>query len=86
MDLGIKALKLPDFKIKSALFDHQNSIQAASHKVISFWSQQQPNRQDAYIALHTGLKEAKMHQLAAELKLWVEGTVEKTSTAMKEGE
>ena len=83
MDLGIKALKLPNFKIQSTLFDHKDSIQAATHNVIRSWSQQQPNRQKAYIVLHTRLKEAKMHQLAAELKLWVEGTLE--SATLQEG-
>ena len=85
MDLGIKALKLPDFKIQSALYDHKDSIMAATHEVIRAWLQQQSNKQDAYVALHTGLKEAKMNQLAGELQLWVEATVGNTSTPMKEG-
>ena len=85
MDLGIKVLELPDFKIRSALYDHRDSILAATLDVISSWVQQQTNRKEAYKALHTGLKEAKMHQLAGELQLWVEATVGKSSTPMKEG-
>ena len=84
-DLGITGLKLPEFMIKAALYDHSNSIQAAAHKVISSWVQQQSNRQDAYSALHTGLKEVKMHQLAGELQLWVEGTVEQPSASLERG-
>ena len=73
MDLGIKVLKLPNFKIQSALFDHKNSIHSASYEVIGYWSQQQLNPEDAYITLRTRLQEAKMNHLAAELQLWVEG-------------
>ena len=85
MDLGIKVLKLPDFKVQSILFDHKDSIQAAAYDMIRFWSQLQPNKHEAYIALHTGLKEANMNQLAGELQLWVEGSVENTSAASTDG-
>ena len=85
MDLGMKALNLPNFKVQSALFDHKDSIQAAAHDVIRSWSHQQPNKQEAYIALHTGLKETHMHQLAAELKPWFKGTVEETTETLQEG-
>ena len=78
MDLGIKVLKLLDFKIQSALFDHKDSIQAAAHDVIRHWSQQHLNSVDAYTALHTGLEEAQMHQLAGELQQWVQGTMNKS--------
>ena len=84
-DLGIKVLKLPDFRIRAALYDHKKSIQAATQDVIHSWLLQQSNRQEAYTALHTGLKEAKMHQLAGELQLWVKGTVVKPSAGMLYG-
>ena len=84
-DLGITGLKLPEFMIKAALYDHSNSIQAATHKVISSWVQQQSNRQKAYIVLHTGLKDAKMHQIAGDLQLWVEGTLDQTPASLDRG-
>ena len=71
--------------IKAALYDHSNSIQTAAHEVISSWVQQQWNRQVAYTVLHTGLKEANMHQLATEVQQWVEGTAEKPSAALSKG-
>ena len=85
MDLGIKALKLPDFKVQSTLFDHKDSIQAAAYDMIRFWSQQQPNKQEAYTTLREGLKKAKMYQLASQLQLWVAETVGGTSATLQEG-
>ena len=79
MDFGIKALQLPDFKIKSAMYDHKDSIQSATHELLSTWLKQQPNRQEAYVNLKAGLKRAQMNQLANELQCWVEKvTVELT--------
>ena len=85
MDLGIKVLKLPDYKIQSTLFDLKDSIQAAAYDMIRFWSQQQPNRQEAYNALHKGLKKAQMFQLTSELQLWVAGTEEGRTETLQEG-
>ena len=85
MDLGIKVLKFPEFKIKAVLYDHSNSIQTAAHDVISSWEQLQSNRREAYTTLHEGLKEAKMHQRATEVQQWVEGTVDKPSLALNKG-
>ena len=84
-DLGIKALKLPGFKIKAALFDHSNNIQAASYDVINSWVQLQSNRHIAYTTLREGLKEAQMHQLATEVQQWVEGTIEKPVATLSKG-
>ena len=84
-DLGIKALKLPGFKIKTALYDHSDSIQAAAHDVISYWVKQQPNRQVAYITMIERLKEVQMHQLATEVQQWVEGTIEKPAVTLNKG-
>ena len=84
-DLGIKALKLPGFKIKAALYDHTDSIQAAAHDVINSWEQLQSNRQEAYTTLLEGLKEAQMHQLATEVQQWVEGAIEKPAVALNKG-
>ena len=85
MDLGIKGLKLPGFKIQSALYDHKDSIQAASYEVIRHWSQQHANRHEAYATLLTGLKKAQMYQLAGEVQMWVEGKKEESSTSLREG-
>ena len=84
-DLGIKVLKLRGYKIKAALYDHSNSIQAATHDVISSWVQKQSSRQEAYTTLLTGLKEAELHQLAGELQELVEGMVEQPSATLDRG-
>ena len=85
MDLGIKVLKFPEFKIKAVLYDHSNSIQTAAHDIISSRVEQQLNRQEAYTTLCTGLKEARMHQLATEVQQWVEGTVDEPSVTLNKG-
>ena len=85
MDLGIKGLKLPEFKIKAALYDHPNSIQTATHDILSVWLKQQPTRQEAYTTLYRGLKEAQMHQLATILQKWVHELLDETSPKVKEG-
>ena len=73
MDLGIKVLGLPDFLIKTAFYDNREKMQPATHEILSRWLKQQNSRREAYINLHAGLKKCEMSQLAAELKLWVEG-------------
>ena len=73
MELGIKVLGLPDFLIKTALYDNREKMQPATHEILSRWLKQQNSRREAYINLHAGLKKCEMSQLAAELKLWVEG-------------
>ena len=78
MDLGIKVLKQPDFVIKTALFN-KKEIQDATYEVLSTWEKGQNSRREAYINLHTGLRENGMKQLAAELKRWVEGTSAETA-------
>ena len=85
MDLGIKCLKLPVFVIKAAWYNHRDSIQAATHDILSVWAQKQPNRQDAYTVLCRGLKEAQMHQLAAILQKWVQEILDETSPKMIKG-
>ena len=74
MDFGIKGLGLPDFKIKTAMYDHSDSIQAATHELLSTWLKQQTDRQEAYKNLQAGLKRAQMNQLVANLRTWVEGS------------
>ena len=79
-ELGIKTLKLPEFIIKSALYNHSRSIQSAAHNVLSTWlKQQQGDRQMAYTTLHTELLECDaFRSMAAELEQWVMGTVKET--------
>ena len=73
MELGIKVLAFPKDTIKQTRHDHRDSIQAATHKLLSKWLSQQQSRQQAYIHLQSGLKRAKMNQLASNLRVWVEG-------------
>ena len=61
MDFGIKGLGLPDFKIKTAMYDHSDSIQAATHELLSTWLKKQTDRQEAYKNLQAGLKRAQMN-------------------------
>ena len=74
MELGIKVLKLPQDTIKAAMFDHKDSMQAATHALLSKWRKQQSSGQKAYMNLQTGLKRAEMNQLASNLRIWVEGS------------
>ena len=78
MDLGVKVLELPDFLIKTAMYDNTGKIQPATHETLSRWLKNQNNRQEAYKNLYTGLGRSGMNQLAAELKQWVERTAAQT--------
>ena len=79
-ELGIKALKLPEFIIKSALYNHSQSIQSAAHDVLSTWlKQQQGDRHTAYTTLRTALQKCDdLKSMAAELEIWVMGTVQES--------
>ena len=75
MELGVKVLKLPEFKIKSALYDNKR-IQSAAHELLSAWLKQQSDRQMAYTALQTALRKCDdFRSMAAELEQWDMGTV-----------
>ena len=75
MELGVKVLELPDFIVKTALYN-KREIQLATHEVISDWSKQQTNRFEAYTALKKALEKSKFTSLAGVLQQWVEGTVQ----------
>ena len=75
MELGVKILQLPDFKVKTALYN-KKEIQLATHEVISDWSKQQTNRFEAYTALKKALEKSKFTSLAGVLQQWVEGTMQ----------
>ena len=76
MDLGIKVLHLPECKINAALYDHSNSIQAATHELLSTWLRRQISRQEAYTNLYSDLRKGEMKQLAGLVKRMVEGLVD----------
>ena len=63
MKLGVDVLKLPDFKIKSAFYDHRDSINSAAHEVLSEWRVRQENRYKAYNILMTSLAQHNMSYL-----------------------
>ena len=86
MDLGIKVLGLPEFVIKTALFDNREKLQAATHELLSRWLKQQNNRLEAYMNLQVGLRKCRMNQLAMELKQWVEGTTADIALTAEERE
>ena len=73
MDLGIKVLHLPECKINAALYQNNNSIQAATHELLTTWLKRQINRQEAYTNLYSDLRKGEMKELAGLLKQWVEG-------------
>ena len=58
--LGVDVLKLPDFKIKSALYDHRDSINSAAYAVLSEWRVQHQNRYQAYNTLMSSLAQHNM--------------------------
>ena len=63
MKLGVDVLKLPDFKIKSALYDHRDSINSAAHEVLSKWRVQQENPYKSYNTLMSSLAQHNMSYL-----------------------
>ena len=63
MKLGVKVLKQPEHKIKSALYDHRDSINSAAHKVLSEWRVRQENRYKAYNILMSSLAQHNMSYL-----------------------
>ena len=73
VDLGIKVLKLPEYVINAALYDHNNSIQEAAYQLLSMWLRGQTNRQQSYTYLYSALKEGNMGELAGLVKQMVEG-------------
>ena len=75
MELGVKVLELPDFIVKTALYN-KKEIQLATHEVVSAWTKQQTNRFEAYTALKQALEKSKFTSLAGELQRWVEGTMQ----------
>ena len=60
MKLGVKVLKLPDYKIKSALYNHSDSINSAAYEVLSKWRVQYENRYEAYNILMSSLEQHNM--------------------------
>ena len=73
LKFGITVLKLSDCKIKAAMYDHSDSIQEATHELLSKWLNRQTNRKEAYVNLYSALRKGGMEQQASQLKQWVEG-------------
>ena len=71
LGIGINVLGLPDFKIKSAVYDHRK-IQPASYEVLSTWAKQQVNRVEERTSLVASLERRKMFHLVSVLKPTVE--------------
>ena len=63
MKLGVDVLKLADSKIKSALYDHRDSINSAAYEVLSSWRVQQENRYQAFSVLMSSLAQHNMSYL-----------------------
>ena len=82
LTLGIKGLELPDFKIKSALYDNKH-IQSAAYEVLSFWRQKYESSHEAFQNLIAALVKVEMNQLAAELQEWTQGTIGQTKLGPK---
>ena len=85
MELGIKVLGLPDFLIKTALYDNREKMQPATHEILSRWLKAQNSRQEAYVNLQAGLRKCGMKELAVKLTQWVEGTAVETTRTIEKG-
>ena len=73
IDLGLKVLKIPGFKIESALTD-KKSINLAAHVALETWARDQNNRCEAYTNLVSALRSNGFKDLAGKLTQWVEET------------
>ena len=72
LDLGLKVLKIPEYKVDAAL-NNKKDIQLTAHKALTTWFNSQENRQEAYANLLSGLRVCEFNQLASTLQQWVEG-------------
>ena len=63
LKLGVRVLKWPDFKIKTALFDHKDSITVAAYQVLSEWHLKFEQPHEAYDILLSGLQRENMMHL-----------------------
>ena len=70
LELGVKGLKLEDYIIQTALFNHNRDIQSAVYDVLSSWVKQCESREEALGHLQTALKRCSMKLLADELLGW----------------
>ena len=73
LDLGLNALRIPEYKVETAL-TKKNDIQLAAHRILKNWCLRYGRREEAYDNLLTGLRECGLTRLAAELSRWVEGS------------
>ena len=72
LDLGLKILKVQGYRVDAAV-NNETEIQLAALRILKIWFNAQPNRQEAYRHLLSGLRECQYNQLASNLQQWVEG-------------
>ena len=72
LDLGLKVLRIPGFKIQSAL-TNKKDIELAAYQALMTWDSNQNNRCEAYTNLLSGLRSNGFKDLAGKLNQWVEG-------------
>ena len=79
-DLAITGLGLDEDEYRAATYDHSDSIQAATHKLLRKWLQQQTDRQDAFKNIQAGLRRCERKQLAVILSRRVMGHSEEDAS------
>ena len=67
MELGVKVLNLPDFKVRSALYD-KRELQPATQKILRSWLKAQTSRHEAHQILYKELLKHEMNMLADLIK------------------
>ena len=72
LELGINVLKLQHDDIDATLRDNCYDIENAAYCILMPWYEAQADKQQAYDALYSGLKENKLHLIATELRDWIE--------------
>ena len=71
-DLTVKGLKLPEYMVKTAVYN-KKEIQDAAREVLRTWLKKQTNKEEAFTNMMIALRRCEMNSLAAELRLWKEG-------------
>ena len=74
LDLGIKALRLPDHQVDSVWTKHRPDVNLAARELLQIWKKKQRNPGEAFNNLCTSLQQCEMNQRVAELTQWVKNT------------
>ena len=72
-DLGLKALRLPGYKVDTVLYNRRD-IELAAHEALKTWRDNQETPQEAYQNLYNCLCKLGWKRLAGELEKWVKHT------------